>query len=74
VVVDCLGGNEQFPGDVGVGVPGADEREDFVLAPGQAERMLAGGGHWPTAIERMPRWRIAGRMTGRVSRRRPRDD
>jgi hypothetical protein len=44
MVVDRLGGDEQLRADLGVGVPGADQREDLALAPGQAERMLAPGG------------------------------
>jgi hypothetical protein len=44
VVADGLGGEEQFPGDLSVGVPGPGQREDLTLAPGQAERMLARDG------------------------------
>ena len=44
MVVDRLGGDELLRADLGVGVPGADQREDLALAPGQAERMLARGG------------------------------
>jgi hypothetical protein len=34
VVVDGLGGDEQLAGDLGVGVPGADQLEDVTLAAG----------------------------------------
>jgi hypothetical protein len=61
MVVDRLGGDEQLRADLGVGLPGADQREDLALAPGQAERMLARGGA-PTGIERMSGRRSAPRM------------
>jgi hypothetical protein len=34
-MIDGLGGDERFPGDLSVAVPGADELEDLTLAPGQ---------------------------------------
>lgn len=44
MVVDGLRRDEQLLGDLRVGVSVGDEAEDVVLAAGQAQRMLAGGG------------------------------
>lgn len=46
-MIDGLGGDEQLRGDLRVGVPGADQVEHLTLAPGQAERVLAGRGSRP---------------------------
>ena len=47
VMIDGLGGDEQLRGDLGVGVPGADQVENLTLAPGQPERVRAGRGPRP---------------------------
>jgi hypothetical protein len=39
-MADGLNRDEQLPGDLAVGVPGADQVEDVTLAPGQPERVL----------------------------------
>ena len=42
-MVDSLGGEKELRGDLGVGVPGADQVENLVLAPGQPERVRTRG-------------------------------
>ena len=54
VVIDGLGGDEQLGGDLGVGVPAADQVENFSLAAGQPERMARVAVRGPAGIDRMP--------------------
>jgi hypothetical protein len=55
--------NEQLPGVLRIGVPGADQVEDLALAPGQSRVAMRG----PLGIERMPSRRIFCRVSWAVA-------
>ena len=60
---DGLDGDEQLRGDLGVGLPGADQVEHLALAPGQPERVAPGWPARPAGIDRTPSARRRCRMT-----------
>ena len=59
--------DEQFRGDLGVGLPGADQAENVALTRGQPERVRPVASRGPAGIDRMPSWRIFCRVSRAVA-------